>query len=326
MNRRCLCLPSFTPPSSGPFSPLHVPPTLRRSRDNDDDEEVSPRKRPNPAAASSAAFSSAGPSKAPANIVKATVQADVPKQTAAKATPLAPVLPLADDTAEEDESDNDDDATVDCGNDPDAFLHAADDDRTVIDDTLNTPTHQEAMQNAKEVTQAMRDELGRWCKLKAWTRHSRAASRNTLDARWVIKWKMIKNQRAFRARLTARGFLDKQQKVLNTHTGTTSKWAQRLVVVAAVEFQWQLYSADISQAFLRGITFEELAKEPGEIIKQVEVDLSPGSAEILRELPGYAGFDPSKETLRLVKPGFGLKDAPRLWAILLQRALVAAGL
>ena len=37
-------------------------------------------------------------------------------------------------------------------------------------------------------------------------------------------------------------------------------------------------------------------------------------------------FDSSKECLELLKPGFGLRDAPRLWNLALARVLAKAGM
>jgi len=196
----------------------------------------------------------------------------------------------------------------------------------VIATEMNILGHDEIQRNAEGVRKAMLDELGRWTKLKAWQRMPRNRSRNLLDSRWVIKWKSVDEVKVLRARLTARGFLDRQSTVLQTHAGTTTRWGQRLVAIFAAEFGWILRSADVSQAFLRGLTFADLARIPGECHRVVEVELPPGSASVLRLLPEFSDFDQDKEVLQLLRPGFGLKDAPRLWGLALKRALAAAGL
>ena len=43
-------------------------------------------------------------------------------------------------------------------------------------------------------------------------------------------------------------------------------------------------------------------------------------------LPGYETFDPLNEVLRMLRCGFGLKDAPRLWHKVLREHLIALGL
>ncbi len=48
--------------------------------------------------------------------------------------------------------------------------------------------------------------------------------------------------------------------------------------------------------------------------------------KLLRRIPGYGTFDPAKETLDMVKPIYGLKDAPRAWRQKLHLLLVEWGL
>ena len=150
-------------------------------------------------------------------------------------------------------------------------------------------------------------------------------STNILRSKWVLKWKEIEGSRQIKGRMVAQGFLDKQSTL--TFSGTTSRWGQRIVMAVATQMGWDLLSADVSEAFLRGITFEELAKnDPTTPLRVVELELPPGTAELLRTLPGMETFDPGKECLSLLKPGFGLKDAPRLWNMALLRVLSKAGL
>eukprot|EP00959_Pyramimonas_sp_CCMP1952_P305997 6403638-Pyramimonas_sp.AAC.1 len=53
-----------------------------------------------------------------------------------------------------------------------------------------------------------------------------------------------------------RGHLDK-------FSGTASSWGQRAVVATAVQSAWPIASLDISQAFLKGLTFEEVQQIRG---------------------------------------------------------------
>lgn len=82
---------------------------------------------------------------------------------------------------------------------------------------------------------------------------------------------------------------------------------------------------DISQAFLRSITFEQIEKKDGEIRREVQLTLPPGSIPVLWNIPGYETFDSGKEVLRMLRGGFGLKDAPRLWQNMLQDVLERIG-
>eukprot|EP00975_Prorocentrum_lima_P032529 6832517-Prorocentrum_lima.AAC.1 len=67
---------------------------------------------------------------------------------------------------------------------------------------------------------------------------------------------------------------------------------------------------DISAAFLKGMTFKEIAKEAGDTLRSVQFDIPPGDVWILRKLPGMEDYDGSLE-LDLLEAMWGLKDAPR---------------
>ena len=69
---------------------------------------------------------------------------------------------------------------------------------------------------------------------------------------------------------------------------------------------WRLRSADISMAFLRGLTFETISKRTGQPIRSLQFDLPPGAASILRMIPGYENFDPATEKKLAAHP-----DLPR---------------
>ena len=146
-----------------------------------------------------------------------------------------------------------------------------------------------------------------------------------LSSRWVLKWKIIDKTRQVKARMVVQGFRDLQQ--VSSYASTTTRWGQRLVIVLAVQMGWPIYSADVSEAFLRGLSFKELY-DSGEdaVLRQVQLDLPPGSLELLRTLPDMETFDPAAECLDMQKPGFGLKDAPRLWGKALRRVLGEIGL
>ena len=50
-------------------------------------------------------------------------------------------------------------------------------------------------------------------------------------------------------------------------------------------------SADISKAFLHGLTFQELHEEGGEL-REVQITLPPGGEYLLRTIQGYNDYDP----------------------------------
>ena len=62
---------------------------------------------------------------------------------------------------------------------------------------------------------------------------------------------------------------------------------------------------------------------PGEVRRSCQLELPHGAAVLLRELPQMHSFDETSEVLDMIRPGYGLKDAPRLWSLALKRALTA---
>eukprot|EP00959_Pyramimonas_sp_CCMP1952_P096891 2025249-Pyramimonas_sp.AAC.1 len=60
---------------------------------------------------------------------------------------------------------------------------------------------------------------------------------------------------------------------------------------------------DIDKALLKGLTYEELAHATGEETRMVCFALPPGSAQVLRTLPGFSSYDESRRCLRCLKPG-----------------------
>ena len=101
---------------------------------------------------------------------------------------------------------------------------------------------------------------------------------------------------------------------LETYAGTASRAGQRVVnSVAAQHPDWIMFSYDVSKAFAKGMTFEEIARLTGQPLRAVEFDLQPEDVPLIRKIPGFENFDPRTETLAMIKPIYGLKDAPRAW-------------
>ena len=192
-------------------------------------------------------------------------------------------------------------------------------------------TQQELSQHKEAVTAAMLDELKTWQKYGCFSRKARKSARNTIDVRWVLKWKKTlddngREQRMIRARLTVRGFKDADAANLASYSGTTSRWGQRRIAATAAQMGWELLTLDIERAFLQGITYEELAQETGEPLREVNFQLPPGCIPLLRKLSGFSDFCPVREVLHLDKPGTGTKDAPRCFSKKLSRCTRAFGL
>ena len=200
---------------------------------------------------------------------------------------------------------------------------------TQRDDDLLTPT--EVKEQWPAVEAAMLKELLTWAKLKCFSRKARRLARNIIDARWVLKWKVeqpagesnAKNVvRTIRARLTVRGFKDQERNTVDRYSGTSACSSQKLLVSEAVLRGWDICTADISKAFLQGVTYEELSELTGEPIREVNFWLPPSNIPLLQKVPGFENFDPTKEVLRCDKPGTGLVDAPRAFNMKLKLVVI----
>ena len=102
---------------------------------------------------------------------------------------------------------------------------------------------------------------------------------------------------------------------------TSSRSSQKVVVSEAVFRGWDILSADISKAFLQGVTYKELAELTGAPPREINFYLPAADIPLLRAVPGFEGFDPQKEVLHCDKPGTGLADAPRAFQVKLSGIL-----
>ena len=192
------------------------------------------------------------------------------------------------------------------------------------DDDLLTPT--QVSEHWNEVQKARLKELATWNDLKCFSRKLRRDAHNIIDTRWVIKFKWVQKDgkwvRIIRARLTLRGFKDSGKHDVDRYAGTSSRSSQKVVVSEAVARKWDILSADISKAFLQGVTYAELAELTGSQPREINFYLPAADIPLLRSLPGFEGFDPQKEVLHSDKPGTGLADAPRAFQVKLVGILV----
>eukprot|EP00971_Amphidinium_carterae_P331793 6465576-Amphidinium_carterae.1 len=173
---------------------------------------------------------------------------------------------------------------------------------------------EEKRQHAEEVKAAILSELKRWTGLNSLKRVPRRGAVNILESIYVLTWKRdSKGNRQIKCRLCVRGFQDIHAQDLETYSGTSSRWGQRLICAIAAQHKWLMRSYDVSAAFLRGLSFDEVSELDGTPVRQVHMDLPPGGHLILKAIEGFHDFDPVSETLAMLKGGFGLKDAPRLW-------------
>ena len=122
--------------------------------------------------------------------------------------------------------------------------------------------------------------------------------------------------RIIRMRLTLRGFKDKGADYILTFAGTSSRTSQKLIVSEAVIRGWPIVTLDVRKAFLKGVSYKQLAEATGEPERDVNFELDAQGLAALRQCKGFEDFDPQFEILHCDKPGTGCKDAPRAFSIL----------
>ena len=79
------------------------------------------------------------------------------------------------------------------------------------------------------------------------------------------------------------------------------------------------------RAFLKGISYEELAAATGVLLRVVNFELDPDAVEILRQFRGFEAFNLMMEALSNIRPGAGHVDAPRCFGMKLDQAFTKFG-
>ena len=146
--------------------------------------------------------------------------------------------------------------------------------KAVIERDTDNLTPEEIGKHREEINAAILKELQTWQKYKCFSRKDRRLASNIIDTRWVLKWKWEalpsgEKRRIIRARLTVRGFKDRDKGTLGTYAGTAQRYSQRVIVSEAVANGWDIYTSDVNKAFLQGVTYEELAQLTGEPVREV---------------------------------------------------------
>ena len=154
-------------------------------------------------------------------------------------------------------------------------------------------------------------------------------SGNVMDATWVRRWKLSDGQWIVKSRLCGRGFLDSQKSVIQRHSSTASRLSQRIALSLGMqEDNMIMESWDVSNAFLQGLTFDMLqskAKQFGmePLAEQRQIYLSP-PANVWRHFRNHPNSKIKISSanvpffvLLLLKPMYGLIDAPLMWQVAL---------
>lgn len=164
---------------------------------------------------------------------------------------------------------------------------------------VNIPeTYKEALgsREANKWREAIRSELSSHQENETWTLVKREARMNTVDSKWVFR---IKNEddgnRRFKARLCARGFLQKKGvDFFETFSPVVRYDSLRVLLAIVASRDLELAQFDVQTAFLYGGLEEEIFMEPPEGLV-----IEKGS--------------PKNTVCRLNKSLYGLKQSPRCW-------------
>ena len=189
--------------------------------------------------------------------------------------------------------------------------------QAIIEKSYDILTPEEERRYADLVHAAVRKELDSWIEHGTVQQVAKSGASNIIDCRWLFKWKLVEGSRVVKARLVVRGFKDQQAEELSNFAGTASRWSQRLIVSTAARYGWTILTADVNTAFLRGLTFEQMSKITGEPLRVVHMSVPTRHAQAFSKYKGFENFKPEIHVLRLLKPVYGLKDAPKAWRMML---------
>ncbi|CAI7883634.1 unnamed protein product [Closterium sp. NIES-53] len=129
---------------------------------------------------------------------------------------------------------------------------------------------------------------------------------NIVDGMWIFRVKPSPGSPpAFKARYVARGFSQQQGvNYFQTFSPTPKMTTLRVLLHVAAQHDCELHSLDFSTAFLQGSLHKEIW---------------------LRRLPGFTGSFPTGTQWSLLRPVYGLRQAPREWHDTLRTTLAALG-
>ena len=137
---------------------------------------------------------------------------------------------------------------------------------------------------------------------------------NLVTSRWLQNVKTYPSGEIckFKSRLIIRGFQDAQLMMLKKDSPTVAKTSVRLLLCFAVQNSFDVYSADVSTAFLQGENYKQ------EDNRKVYVRVPKGTNELIGV--------PESAIWILNKSAYGLCDAPYKWYSSLLKTLIKAGM
>ena len=134
-------------------------------------------------------------------------------------------------------------------------------------------------------------------------------TKRLLESRYVYTTTDGKDSGPLKARWCIRGYLDPDILDLATAAPTLSPEGFATIVQMITSKRWHLKIADIEAAFLRG---DDMKRTQGKVLVRVPRDGIPQLAH--------------DAIIELIKPVYGLADAPRLWWKSLTKSLVELGM
>ena len=188
------------------------------------------------------------------------------------------------------------------------------------------------------ISEAPAVETARLKELKSWVEHhtgvpvrkteyERRTGLRGLASRWLSEWKRKEGVLVIKMRLVLKGFMEQNQKSLQTTSPTATRTGHRIVTQTSADQAWDIEGLDISTAFLQGFSFDKL---PPGIKRQPCAFVPPdGTFALLATLSTEwkeAAANPNEFLFELHKSVYGLKDAPLMWFIAINDFLKSYGL
>ena len=179
------------------------------------------------------------------------------------------------------------------------------------------PTRQERKLFKSDFENSRRRELESWIEngvFEIVEDYPISASDNVISSRWLENVKEDQSGKIvkFKSRLVIRGFEDKQVDFLQKDAPTVDKNSVKMLLQYAVNNGYDVFSGDISTAFLQGYEYEDVED------RIIYVRPPSGTNEILSASP--------KALWLLHKAAYGLSDAPRRFYMALKDAFLDSGL
>ena len=183
--------------------------------------------------------------------------------------------------------------------------------------SYRTPSRQELDAYKSEFEESKRKEIESWLNNSVFDvipDYEYSHGDNVISSKWIQNVKENQSGRIikFKSRLVIRGFQDSQLELLQTDSPTVDKVSIRQLLQFASNHKYDVYSGDISTAFLQGKQFSTHEN-------RVVFMRPPKGTNSLIGAPENAVW-------RLSKPAYGLADAPRRFYDNLRQAFSECGL